>query len=76
MSVLPLPISWTPVQTCLVIFYRKGQQDGQREKVFAAKPSALVTVATVKYMSHKLENFGSDPSLTKNRQTGLTTQSS
>ena len=72
-----LPLSWTPVQTYL-IFYKKSEQDGQWGKGLAAKPSALEMVEMVKYVSQKLKNFSSDPSLiekTQHRQTGLSSHS-
>lgn len=51
-----LPLSWTPVRTYLIIFYKESQQDGQWGKGLAANPSAL---EMVKYVSQKLENFRS-----------------
>lgn len=52
-----LPFSWTPVQTYLIIFYKKCQPDGQWGKGLAAKPRAVEMVEMVKHVSPKLENF-------------------
>lgn len=54
LSLSSVPLSFTPAQTCLVIFYKKSQQDGQWIKVFASEPNALEMVEMLKYVSHKL----------------------